>query len=177
MSSQHPTKQTNISQIDKDVRALIQVYSAARIKVGLTLAQKLIEIEDNKLFVRLDERAYPTFAKYIESLGISYRTARDVMTLYETYVLTAGYTIDELSEIPYTKLSAIKGHLFGKEGGKYKLLKSPTEVNKWVKEISSDITLEDVKQHVREVESGEHEHQFDIIKLRVCRICKLKERF
>lgn len=169
------SKIINISQIDKDVRALIQIYSAARIKVGLTLAEKLIEIEDNKLFSRLDERAYPTFAKYVESLGISYRTARDVMTLYETYVLTAGYTIDELSEIPYTKLSAIKGHLFGKEHGKYKLLKSPTEVKKWVKEISSDITIEDVKQHVREEESGEHEHQFDIIKFKKCRICGLKE--
>jgi hypothetical protein len=167
---------TEVFHIDQDIKELCQMYSAVKIKVGLELAKKLKSVEDAKLYLRLDSKAYPNFYKYVESVGISYRTARDIISLYETYVLVAGYTIDELSEIPYTKLTAIKPFFFEKKDNEYKLLKPVNELKKWVKEISSDITIEDVKQKVREERSGEHEHEFEIETIRVCKICKLREK-
>lgn len=177
MSTQKQISIKDISGLDIRVRELIGLYSSTRIRIGLELAKTLTEIEKYKLYSRLDEKAYPTFNKYIESLGINYRTARDIISLYETYVLTAGYTIEELAQIPYTKLSSLKPYLFTKRDNKYLLTKPIEDVRKWVQEAGSDISIEDLKQKAREEKVGEHEHEFQIIKLRLCRICKLKERF
>ena len=165
------------SKIDKETRSLVGMLSAARIKVGLEVAKRLREIEDNKLYLKLDEQSYPTFNKYIDSLGINYRTIRELIGLYEAFVLTGGYSIDELAEISYHRLTTIKSHLFKYVGKKYYLALPKKEIDDWIQEIHSDITIEDLRQKRKEEEIGDHEHEFDIINLRVCRHCKLKERF
>lgn len=164
------------SKIDKEMRQLVGAYSAAKIKVGLEMGKRLSEVENNKLYLKLDSQAYPTFHRYLESLNINYKTAREVIGLYETYVVAAGISIDELVQFSYAKLAVLKPKFFDKVDGQYILAGPKTELQKWLSDASSDITIEDFKQKVREEEAGEHEHQFEIIKQRVCKVCKLKER-
>lgn len=166
-----------VSELDKETRNLVSMYSAARIKVGLEVAQRLAKIETENLYKKLDERAYPTFKSYIDSLGIAYKTARELIGLYDSFIIAGECDIDKLAEKPYHKLTAIKSYFFKKRDNKYHLLHPISELNKWLKEIDSDITIDDLRQKRREAEVGEHQHNFDIMKIRICRICKLRERF
>lgn len=170
---------SDISQIDREVRKLVTHYSVAKMQTGLELAPRLKAIRDHKLYLKLDEDSYPTFETYIKSLGdYSYKTALNFIAIYEAYVLTAKMSLDDLKEAGYSKLAIIKPHLFDfdKDAGGYKLAKPKSEIQKWVKEASSEITEEDLRQHRREEKAGEHKHDFEIIKLRICKVCKLKER-
>lgn len=168
---------SDATRLDREVRNWVGMYSAARIKVGLELARRLKDIEDNKLYLKLDEKAYPQFNNYIDSLGLSYKTAREIIGLFETFVLAAGYEIDDLAKISYHKLTAIKPHLFDKKDGQYVLTKPKAEVKEWLKDASSDLTIEDLKQKRKEAEVGEHDHKFETIRIRVCKVCGLRERF
>ncbi len=162
-----------ISKLDQEARQLVNMFSAARIKIGLELARRLKEFEQHKLYLRLDEQSYPNFARYLESLDIKYKTAREVIGLYECFVVEGGKDIDELAKIGYHKLTVIKPLLFKKDGERYELVKTKTELNRWLSDAKSDMTQEDLIQKRREYEIGEHEHKF--IKFHVCTICKLKE--
>lgn len=164
---------TVASRIDKEIRKLSGVYSAARVKIGLELASRLKEVKDNKLYKLLDEKAYPSFNKYIESLGIKYTTAMELIGLYETYILIGGYSIEELAEISYHKLTQIKPYLFEKREGAYKLSKSKTELKKWVKEAESDLSINDLRIKRAEAEVGEHEHNW--LHFKRCNLCKIVE--
>lgn len=170
----------DISKMDRESRELVGVYSASRIKIGLELARRLKEFEDNRLYLRLDENSYNNFPSYLKSLGVNYKTAREVIGLYETYVLVGGMSIDELAKIEYHKLTTIKPHLFKKEAGEYKLTKPKAELKRWISEAKSDITQEDLLQMRREEEAGDHDHNdpsnWEYITLRVCKVCKLRER-
>lgn len=164
------------SRLDTEMHQLVTIYSAARIKVGLEIGKRLKEINDNKLYVKLDDAAYPTFLRYIDSLGIKYATARELISLYECFVLVGGFDIDELATIPYHKLTTIKPFLFRKENGEYMMNKNKTEIKKWLGDAKSDITIEDLAQKRRESEVGEHAHEFEEIRIRVCKVCRLRER-
>lgn len=164
---------TDAARIDREIRTLVTALSSARIRVGLEVGQRLHEIEINKLYLKLDEEAYPSFPKYLESLGMKYTTSMELLGLYRTYVLTAGFDIDYLAEIPYHKLTVIKPKIFKKELGEYKMNVSMTEAKKWIGDAKSDISIEDLKQKRAEVDAGEHEH--DWIHIRQCKICRLRE--
>jgi hypothetical protein len=164
---------SDAAKLDKEARQLVNVFSVAKIKIGLELASRLKEIEDNRLYEKLDDSAYKTFPQYLDSLNIKYKTAREIIGLYETYVLTAGMSVDELTKIAYHKLTTIKPFLFSKEAGEYKLIKPKEELHKWIADAKSDMTHDDLMQKRRELEAGEHTHDFYTI--RVCKICRLKE--
>lgn len=166
---------SQITKIDREIRELQAVYSRAKIKLGLELASRLKQVEDGKLFLKLDEKSYPTFPMYLKSVGLNYKTVRELIGLYETYILTAGFTIDQLADIGYAKLTVVKPHLFKKEDGEYRMLTTLEEAQKWVEEAKSDITQEDLRQKVREERAGDHEHDFENISFRKCKLCGLKE--
>lgn len=162
-----------IVKIDEECRKLVGLYSSARIKIGLELAKRLKEIEDNKLYLRLDEQSYPNFFEYLKSLDIKYKTAREIIGVYECYVLVAGKSINELASIAYHKLTTLKPMFFSKEAGKYKMIKPVSEMNNWLRDAKSNLTSDDLIQKRKEYEVGEHEHKF--IKFHICTICGLKE--
>ena len=161
------------AKMDREVRALVTALSSARIKVGLEVGKRLHEIEFSKLYLKLDKQAYPSFNKYLESLGIKYTSAMELLGLYRTYVLTAGFDIDYLAEIPYHKLTVLKPKLFRKELGEYRLDTTMTEAKKWISDAKSDMSIEDLKQKRAEIEAGEHEH--DWFHIKQCKICRLRE--
>lgn len=172
MENKYTIKQ--VSTLDKEIRKLSSLYSETRIRVGLELAERLYKIEQNKLYLRLDGKAYPNFNRYIQSLGQNYKSVRELIGLYQTYVLVAGYSVKELSEIPYHVLTIWKPYCFSKENSRYKLIKSKREVNNVIKS-AVNLSLEDNKQLRRENEVGEHKHEFYRITYDICEICKLKE--
>ena len=174
MAKQYSTAEA--SRLDKEIQKLTGAYSSARIRVGMELAIRLKEVSDNKLYLKLDERAYPTFARYIESLGVKYKTARELISLYESFVLVGGFTIEELLEVPYHKLTTIKPHLFRKEAGQYHTTKTKNEIKKWLSDAKSDMTIDDLAQKRREVEVGDHVCRFTEIRIRKCELCGLRER-
>ena len=163
------------SRIDKEIRQLAKTSNVAKVKIGLELASRLKEVNDNKLYKKLDEQAYPSFPRYIETIGIAYKTAMELINVYETFVLSAGYSIDELAEISYRKLTEIKPYLFEKVDGKYQLSKPKRELKEMVSAASSDLTIDDIRQLRRDKEVGEHDHEWEIITTQVCKICKLRE--
>jgi hypothetical protein len=165
-----------IAKMDAEMRELQALYSKARIRIGLELASRLVKFYKYKLYLKLDEQSYPTFPRYLESLDIKYTSAREVMGLYESYVETAGMTMAELAGAEYHKLTTVKKMCFEYKNGQYQLTASKSELKKWVAEASSDITQEDLRQKVRDEIAGKHEHDWEEIGLRVCKICKLKER-
>lgn len=164
-----------ISKMDSEMHELQAMYSRAKIHIGLELAKRLKVFEDNKLYLKLDEQSYPNFPSYLKSVGVNYKTAREIIGLYETFVIEAGYTIKELGDIGYSKLTVMKPQFFKKEAGQYQLTAPKEELDKWVQEAKSDITQDDLRQKVREEKAGEHEHDFREIRYRYCTICKLKE--
>ena len=164
-----------VVKMDEEMRKLQTLYSKVKISFGLELAKRLKTFEDNKLYLKLDEQSYPTFSRYLESVGVNYKTAREIIGLYETYVLVAGFTIKELATAGYSKLTVIKPKFFKKEKGEYLLTTSKTELNKWIADAKSDITQEDLRQKVREDAAGKHEHDWQHFKFKQCRICKLRE--
>ena len=164
-----------VSKLDKEIRNLSNMFSAARLKIGLETASRLLLIEDNKLYLKLDEKAYPNFSRYIESVGMNYKTARQLMSILQTFVMIAGTPIEELAKISYPKLSVLKPYLFHKENGKYVLSKSLAEYKKWLNDAASDLSIEDLKQSRREKEVGDHPHEWEHFKSKRCRVCKLRE--
>ena len=163
-----------ISVLDKEVRKLVIGYSALQVKAKMEIAQRLKVIKDNKLYSKLDEDSYPNFARYIESLNLNYKTTMEMIGLYETYVLEAGMSIDDLVEIGYHKLTRLKPKLFEKGEEGYKLTSSKTELKKWLSD-AKQLTNEDFVQKITEDKAGKHEHDFETICFRKCRICKLRE--
>ena len=164
-----------ISKMDGELHELQAQYSKVKIFVTLEQAKRLKAFEDGKLYLKLDEQSYPNFPRYLESIGINYKTARERIGLYETYVLAAGFTTKELADYGYAKLITMKPKFFSKENGQYLLTTSKAELNKWLNEAKSDITQEDLRQKVREDMAGEHEHDFREVRYKYCTICKLKE--
>src|SRR3990167_3029388 len=161
------------SKIDKEVRGLSALYSSVRIKTGLELASRLKKIRDSKLYTVLDIKAYPSFNRYIESLGMKYSTVAQIIGLYETFVLVGEYSIEELANFSYHKLVQIKPYLFKKEEGEYKLSKSKSELKKWVKEAGSDLTINDLMIKIKEEKIGQHEHKWS--KFKKCQLCRILE--
>ena len=164
-----------ISKLDRENRELVGGYSAVKIKIGLELARRLKEFEDGRLYLKLDEDSYPDFPTYLKSLGVNYKTAREVMGIYETYVVVSGFSIDELAKYAYHDLTIWKPYFFSKEARQYKQLKNKAEMKKLLSE-SNELTQEDIVQKRREIEAGDHEHVFEEIIIRKCTVCKLTER-
>lgn len=165
------------NRLDREAHKLSGVYSMVRIKTGLELAQRLYEIEQNKLYLKMDEKAYPNFSAYISSMGMSYHAIRQLISIYQTFVLVGGYSIEELSEVSYHKLYIIKSELFDKKDGVYVMSKSKAETNKWMADAKSDLSINDLKQKKREVKVGNHKHEFEVIKYNQCVHCGLKTKF
>ncbi len=166
---------TEVSNLDRENRELVNFYSASRIKIGLELAKRLKEFDDGKLYLKLDEASYPNFPTYLKSLNINYKTAREVIGLYEAYILAAGFTIDELVKYTYHTLTIWKPNFFNKKSGEYEQLKNKIDIKRTLTD-SNELTQEDVIQKRRELEAGNHEHDFEKILVRRCKICRLKER-
>ncbi len=166
---------STISNIDQEVRDLISLFHEAKIKVGMALSERLVKIEENKLYLKIDEKAYPSFIKYIDSLGINYKTARELMGLYQSYVIAGRYSIDEILEISYAKLQVLKPYLFKKVDGKYELDKSKKEVDNLIKELKADTSIDDIKQLRRDKEIGKHACDWYRVSNDICEICKAKE--
>ena len=125
----------------------------------------------------MDEKAYPNFSAYISSMGMSYSAIRQLISLYQSFVLAGGYSVEELSKISYHKLYIIKSELFDKKDGKYIMSKSRAETNRWMDDAKSDLTINDLKQKKREVKAGDHKHEFEHIQYRQCIHCRLKTKF
>lgn len=164
-----------IAKMDEEMHELQAQYSRAKIYIGLELAKRLKAFDNGELYKKLDERSYPNFPKYLESIGVNYKTAREIIGLYEAYVLVAGFTIRELAEYGYSRLTVLKPKFFKRENGEYLLTESMAELNKWLVEAKSDITNEDLRQKIREDRAGEHQHDWQRISFQVCKICRLKE--
>lgn len=164
---------TQANKIDSEIRKLAELYTKTRIKVGLEMAERLRIVKNNKLYATIDEQSYPNFYTYLQSVDIKYSTAMELIGLYEAYVLTAGKTIDELVNIGYHKLTKVKKVLFDR--GNKNLIASPSEVDKWLRVAASEITQEDLQQKIDEDRAGKHEHDWQIIKIKKCKICRLKE--
>jgi hypothetical protein len=164
-----------ISAMDAEMRELQAAYSRAKIHIGLELAKRLKAFDDGKLYLKLDEQSYPSFPKYLESIKVNYKTAREIIGVYECYVLEAGFTIKELADVGYSRLTALKSNFFEKKEGRYLLTGSKSELNKWVKEAKSDITQDDFRQLVREEKVGEHKHEWKEVRYKYCLQCKVKE--
>ena len=165
------------NKMDREARNLTSLYSKVRIKAGLELARRLYNIESNKLYLRIDEKAYPNFPAYISSLGISYQPCRELIGIYQTFVLAAGYSVDNLAEISYHKLAVIKPELFDKKDGQYIMSKSRAETNSWVADAKSNMSINDLKQKRRETAIGEHDHKFEIITFKKCIHCGLRVKY
>ncbi len=136
---------SDASKMDREMKQLMTTYSTAKIKVGFEMAKRLKEIEDNKLYLKLDEQSYPSFSRYLEHVGMAYKTARELISLYECYILVAGFTVDDLAGIAYHRLTTIKPILFKKEDGEYHTLKSKKEINEWISDAKSNLSLEDLR--------------------------------
>jgi len=63
-------------------------------------------IRDNKYYLALDEEC-KTFNQYIATLGISQGHIYNSIRIYEKWVLEYGYNVDDLAEVPYSKLLMI----------------------------------------------------------------------
>jgi hypothetical protein len=163
------------ARIDKELHQLSAVYSSAKIKLGLEIGLRLKEIDDNNLYRKLDETAYPNFYKYVESIGMSYQSARQLISLYESYVLAGGFTIEELTRIPYSKLTVIKAQLFEKKDNQYRLAIGKDEARQWLSDAKSDMTIADLKQKRAEVNAGEHAHVWKHVEFDVCETCNIKQ--
>lgn len=169
------TSLVDVAAIDKEVRGLVAVYHQARIKIGLELAKRLKQIDDEGLYKRLGTDSYTSFKTYLDSIGISYKTAREIIGVYETYVLAAGKTIEELANIGYHRLTAIKPYLFEKVEGQYQLTKPKEELDQMLSDASSEMTTDDLMQKRRDKEVGPHAHDFVEISFQKCKVCGLKE--
>lgn len=165
-----------INKIDREIHNLCNMYSVAKIKIGMELAKRLHEVESGKLYLKIDEKAYPNFNSYISSLGMTYQGCRELISTYQAFILSAGYSIDDLSKINYHKLAVIKPELFHKKDGKYIMTKTKTEMNRWIADAKSDISINDLKQKRRELSIGEHKHEFEIITYRRCVQCGLRTK-
>lgn len=166
-----------VSKLDKETHRLSELYSATRIKVGMKLAERLYEIDRDRLYLKLDEKAYPNFEAYVSSLGMSYHSIRALISIYQCFVLAGGYSIDLLMTIPYHKLSVIKPELFKRENGEYVMTKSKAEADKWIADAKSDLTVKDLKQKRQENKMGDHKHEFIDINYKQCAHCKLKVKY
>lgn len=166
-----------VTTIDQEVRDLVSVYHQARIKIGLELAKRLKKIDEEKIYKKLDETSYPSFKRYLDSIGINYKTAREIIGVYETFVLAGGKTIDQLAKIGYHRLTTIKPYLFEKQDGQYVLVKPQEELDQLLSDAESDITTDDLMQARRDKEVGPHEHDFSEIHYRQCKLCRLKEYY
>ena len=165
---------TEVNKIDRETHKLSELYSEARIKVGMNLAEKLYSIESNKLYLKINEVAYPNFNAYIASLGMDYHAVRELISTYQCFVLAGGYDIEFLSKINHYKLMTIKPELFKKKNGKYEMIKSKIEANKWISSAKSDISVNDLKQLRRETKIGEHEHEWEPRVYKQCIHCGLR---
>ena len=163
------------TDLDSKARRLIAGYKAIKIKASLELAKILKEIRDKELYLKLDENSYPSFPIYVESLDYNYKTAAEIIGLYEAYVLTGGKTIDELATIGYTRLTKIKTALFKKEDGGYTQKVPKEELDKWLDTARSDISQRDLVQLKKEEEVGQHDHDWIEVKFKKCTKCGLKE--
>src|SRR3990167_7094355 len=67
-------------------------------------------------------------------LAMNYKTAREIMGLYETYVVVSGFSIDELAKHAYHNLTIWKKYFFSKEAGQYKQLRPKAEMKKLLSE-------------------------------------------
>lgn len=166
---------SQVSKLDRETRELTKAYSAAKIKIGLEVAKRLKQFRDEELYLKLDEASYPNFAEYLKSLNISYKTATEVIALYEAFVIEGEQSIDYLATVPYHKLTIIKPKYFAKEKGEYKLLTTKTELKRGIDEAGSDITQEDLAQKRREDEVGVHDHEWKEFRFKKCQKCGLKE--
>lgn len=160
--------------MDEEMHKLQALYGKAKIKVGLEMAVRLRKIYIHKLYKQLDEGAYPSFSRYVESLGMKYQTAMELIGIYSSYVLAGGYTVDELSQVPYHALVVWKPYLFKKENDVYLLDKPKKEADK-IMSSANVLTIEDTKQERRDKEAGTHKHVWARITNDVCQICGLKE--
>ncbi|MEX0596088.1 MAG: hypothetical protein WD512_06260 [Candidatus Paceibacterota bacterium] len=162
------------TETTKEAKDLVYLYSKTKLKIGLTLAEKLLYIESKKLYLKIDRKGFPTFNKYLESLGLSFGSIRELLGLYKTYIIVGGYSVEELSQISFSKLSVIKSLLFKKENNEYKLIKSKKEMDNWVKELKSDISINDLKIRKNEEKAGNHECEWEEVKFKKCKHCKIK---
>jgi len=169
------TTTIDAATIDKEVRELVSVYHQARIKIGLELAKRLKQVDEEGLYKKLDADSYTSFKVYLDSIGIAYKTAREIIGVYETFVLVGGKTIDELAGIGYHKLTAIKPYLFERVDGQYQLMRPREEMDQLLSDAKSDMTTDDLIQKRRDKEVGAHDHDWKSIHYKQCTICRLKE--
>lgn len=67
------------------------------------------ELKTNKEEGYFQSLGYPTFEAYIESpeLSIGRRSVYSLIAIYDTFVEQLGYSLDELSEVDYSKLDRV----------------------------------------------------------------------
>lgn len=168
---------SQISKMDLETRELTALLSSSKIKIGLEVAMRLKEFRDNKLYAKLDNDSYPTFNHYLNSVGINYKVATEIIALYESFVIAGEQSIDFLASIPYHNLTIIKPTHFRKENGQYLLTTSKSELRKDILEAKSGLTQEDLRQKRREDSVGPHEHDMQKVCFKKCTVCGLKEFF
>lgn len=136
----------------QEIEKLAKLYNKTRVKLGLELASRLYIIENKQ----------KDFPSYVEGLGLSYYSTRRLIGLYKRFIIEGGYTIDEISEIPYSKLEVIKPE---------------KDLKKWINNAKSDITVKDLKILRKEEKVGNHKCEFERIEYKRCLICGLRSKF
>lgn len=166
---------SNPTKTNLEVQKLVKLYGETKVKLVFEIGARLREIRNGKLYKQLDEKAYPTFSRYLESVDIPYAFGTELISLYEAYILAAGLKIEDLCDISYHRIRMLKPVLFEKKDGEYVMSKSKSEIVKWLNDASSDLSVADLRQHVIEERVGEHEHEFTTYQYKVCKVCGLKE--
>ncbi len=164
-----------INKMDRDLRKLSKSLNETKVLVGLEMANRLKEFKDHKLYKKIDDGIYDNFGSYLESLGASIYSVRDVISIYETYVCIAEIDIKSLTEYSITQLRTLKPTFFNKEDGEYVQLKTKNQIIKMLGETDI-LTQKDLRQKIREEEIGNHEHEFEKVSFKICKQCRLKEK-
>jgi len=166
---------SKVQELDNENKKLVDLMYKTKLKVGLEIGKRLKPFRDDELYKKLGDSIFPNFNSYLGSLGISYKSATELISLYESFIITSGYKIEELEDVGYHHLTTIKPMFFEKKDGEYRLKKPKRELNKWIKEAGV-LTQADLKQKRMEEEVGEHEHKFEETRFRKCKVCKLREK-
>lgn len=134
------------------------------LEVGfLKLGEYLKKIREEKLF----EGKYESFEDFLLELRVSKATASKLEAVYEYFILKYRFPSKTIAQIGWSSLYEIQRKL--PKGIKKK------EVEQWI-DKGKLLTRVDTTRELDTMNAGEHEHDWYELRLRVCRVCHLREK-
>lgn len=125
----------------------------------LTLGERLDKIRVDSLW----KGAYESWSEFLEEMRISEATASKMILVFRTYVLEYKLPITRLQKAGWSNLyTAIP------------LLKAGNSIDE-ILEKAMTLRRADIQSEVREKEAGDHKHDWETYKFRMCKVCKTRE--